>query len=304
MWEIDTDKEVHPYGPWLLVSYGKQGNRNFKGKVGKVGSNNAGGNANYGSGNYRNGFTGNSKPGVDGINNMSGYRNGDVRSGVTGNANLYGNIKYGSVGFNRKMNGDWSEVKHGKKDSLRSGRDNKSADGTYKTAGNSSSGSRFEVLNEEGEVNVTEENLMPNISAQEGSNSNAKVALTEITNIGRKQNVKPGKGMKKISKKPDRLGIKKIGFQGECSYFKGNMNMTANSQDQNSALLDNESEGQDSANVLRLFHKEVQEFEDKREAVVGDGSIRGSQNNYGMNIDDSFVAVVSRLEEAMVAITE
>ncbi|KAK1570977.1 hypothetical protein Q3G72_010071 [Acer saccharum] len=177
----------------------------------------------------QNGFAGNSKPGVDRFNNMSGYRNGDVRSGVTGNANLNGNIKNGSARFNRKMNGDWSEVKHGKKESLKSGRDNKSADGNFKTAGNNSSGSRFEVLNEEGVVNGTEENLMPNLSAQEVSNDNAKVALTEITNIGRKQNVKPGKGMKKIPKKSDRLGIKKTGFQGECSYFKGNMNLSANS---------------------------------------------------------------------------
>ena len=34
--QIDIDKEVQPYGPWLLVSYEKQGNRNFKGKLGKV----------------------------------------------------------------------------------------------------------------------------------------------------------------------------------------------------------------------------------------------------------------------------
>ena len=57
----NTGKEETPYGPWLLVSYGKQGNRNYRGRYGKPGSsgggygkNNVGGQGN-GDGNVRNG---------------------------------------------------------------------------------------------------------------------------------------------------------------------------------------------------------------------------------------------------------
>ena len=54
------------------------------------------------------------------------------------------------------MNVDWSEVKHGKKDSLKNGKGSESSDGNNKFAGNSSSGSRFEVLNEEVEATIIE----------------------------------------------------------------------------------------------------------------------------------------------------
>ncbi|KAK1586548.1 hypothetical protein Q3G72_003613 [Acer saccharum] len=39
--QTTTDKEDSPFGPWLLVSYGKQVSRNYKGKPWKAGNGNA-----------------------------------------------------------------------------------------------------------------------------------------------------------------------------------------------------------------------------------------------------------------------
>ncbi|KAK1570607.1 hypothetical protein Q3G72_004439 [Acer saccharum] len=39
--QTTTDKEDSPFGPWLLVSYGKQVSRNYKGKSWKAGNGNA-----------------------------------------------------------------------------------------------------------------------------------------------------------------------------------------------------------------------------------------------------------------------
>ncbi|KAK1564709.1 hypothetical protein Q3G72_009781 [Acer saccharum] len=46
---MDSDKEAPAYGPWLLVSYGKQGNRINKGRVGRNGSGSQNSSENNGS---------------------------------------------------------------------------------------------------------------------------------------------------------------------------------------------------------------------------------------------------------------
>ncbi|KAI9191840.1 hypothetical protein LWI28_014308 [Acer negundo] len=213
----------------------------------------------------KNGVAGTSKLGLDGSNNVSDNRNSDVKSGVSGNANAHGSIRYGSDGFNRKMSVEYSEGKHGKKDSLKSGRGNKSADGSNIHVGSNSTSSRFEILNEEVEANIIEETLNPI------NNTMVKGTLAEITNINRKLIAKSGKGIKK---------------------------------DQYSPILEKKSEGHESENVLRLLHKDVHEFEEKNGAWVDGDLIRGNQINSEMNIDNRFVAVASNLEEAMAAITE
>ncbi|KAK1568076.1 hypothetical protein Q3G72_020261 [Acer saccharum] len=153
-------------------------------------------------------------------------------------------------------------MKNGKKDSLKNGKGNKYPDGTNNSVGSKASGSRFEVLNEEVE-----------------------------------QNAKTGKGIKKITKKADKLGVKKAGCQGNVSYYKG-------PQDQLSPVLDTESDGQNNATVLRFLHKEGRESESKCDVVVDGGSSLVNQSIARMHIDDSFTAVASNLEEAMAVITE
>lgn len=99
--QISTDKKVSPYGPWLLVSYGKQGNMNFKGKLGKT----------------RNGSA----------NLMS--RNGIAKNGFEGSA------RSGCDGNTRKMEGEFTEVRYGKKNNMKNG--------TTNVVNNRASGSRF-----------------------------------------------------------------------------------------------------------------------------------------------------------------
>ncbi|KAK1567306.1 hypothetical protein Q3G72_010675 [Acer saccharum] len=43
-----VDKEKSPYGPWLLVSYGRQGSKNLKGRNSRIGTGNSGSNENMG----------------------------------------------------------------------------------------------------------------------------------------------------------------------------------------------------------------------------------------------------------------
>ncbi|KAK1555077.1 hypothetical protein Q3G72_021622 [Acer saccharum] len=89
------EKEVSPYGPWLLVSYGKQGNRNFKGRVGKGGVNSAGGN--------------NNSSGPAANTNSEPYRAGNMnRNGAGGSTNFgYGgsNSQYLCTFANRLSKG-------------------------------------------------------------------------------------------------------------------------------------------------------------------------------------------------------
>ncbi|KAK3222256.1 hypothetical protein Dsin_009281 [Dipteronia sinensis] len=132
--------------------------------------------------------------------------------------------RYDSDGGNRKVDGEYTEVRHGKKDSMKNGKGNKNSDGIDITTGNKASGS----------------------SSQQGNMSKKKGALSEITNLNKKQNVKAGKRIKKITKKTDKLGIKKAVSQGDVSYLQGSMGMNGNYQDQHSSFLVKDSEGQDS----------------------------------------------------------
>ncbi|KAK0594917.1 hypothetical protein LWI29_001800 [Acer saccharum] len=270
------EKEVSPYGPWLLVSYGKQGNRNFKGKVGKGGVNSARG------------------------NNNSAVPTGNMnRNGAGGSTNFGygGSNRYSSDGFNRKTEGEFSEVKNGRKDIMKNGRGNKSMDGTNSSVGDIPNGSRFDVLNDEVEATGIEDNLNSNLCYQEGNNSKGKVVLFEITNMNKKQIVKIGKGNKKTAKKVDRLGIKKNSIQGVASYFKGNLGAVGNSQDQQSSCTAKDSEGHDSASILCHFHKDVQAFKDRCGAMADDCLKQVNLSNHGRAITYEAEVWMANLEK-------
>ena len=102
--EAIAKKESSPYGPWLLVTYGRQGSRNIKGRTGKVGNGNG-----YGSSGYV------EKKGFSNTTNKNKVGDFDTRLG-------------NSIPV--------KEIKNGAKN----------------TAAVKSSGSRFDVLNDE--VNV------------------------------------------------------------------------------------------------------------------------------------------------------
>ncbi|KAK1578239.1 hypothetical protein Q3G72_028691 [Acer saccharum] len=79
--------EKTPYGPWLLVSYGKQGNRFFKGRYGKVG--NGTGTTKYGDGkafqngnNYVRNMEGDSTKGISGNKSQVNNKNKNCSEGI------------------------------------------------------------------------------------------------------------------------------------------------------------------------------------------------------------------------------
>ncbi|TXG70800.1 hypothetical protein EZV62_005735 [Acer yangbiense] len=221
----------------------------------------SGGNSNYASGNRNggNGYAGGYKSGGNvnasgNVNFASGNRNGgngyvagNTKSGLNGHIGrneAVGYARHGSDGINRKMNGDVAESRHEGKDYVKNGNNF--------SVGRGASGSRFAVLNEEVEASTSEEILVSDSNLHKGNNTFADNALVEITNFSRKQSIKAGKGVKKITKKTDKLGIKKTGLQGNVSFFKGNMSLNGQTQVQPPPVIEKESEVQGSVNVCEL----------------------------------------------------
>ncbi|KAI9199140.1 hypothetical protein LWI28_028160 [Acer negundo] len=101
-------------------------------------------------------------------------------------------------------------------------RSSKKPDGNGNIACNKASGSRFEILNEEVEVDMTEENQQPHENPT-STKLKAKGVLAEITNAYGSQSMSPGNRSKRITKKNnnnnDKMGTRKIA----ASYLKGNM---------------------------------------------------------------------------------
>ncbi|KAK3221020.1 hypothetical protein Dsin_014990 [Dipteronia sinensis] len=118
--QLNTDNEDSPYGTWLLVSYGKQGNRYFKGRVGKTGS---------------------------GANAMA-------MDGAGGNANkvIDNGTRNGSDGSNRRVDEGFTEIISGKQNSVKTGRVAETLRDLGTVQVTELAGSRFEVLNEEFKV--------------------------------------------------------------------------------------------------------------------------------------------------------
>ncbi|TXG46191.1 hypothetical protein EZV62_028312 [Acer yangbiense] len=162
----NEENEESPYGPWLLASYGKQGNRNFNGRTRK-----------YRSGNGRTvakiGFEGKAYAARNNLDSKAD-RNSSVRT----------------------PEGECSEVRNGNKTQVRYGRPVKNSEGIRIT----DSGSRFDVLNMEMDSPRTEVTTSVGIP-NEGTRLKGKTVLSEITNMNGSQSGKYGKGGKKSSRK-------------------------------------------------------------------------------------------------------
>ncbi|KAK1564756.1 hypothetical protein Q3G72_010919 [Acer saccharum] len=181
--QTDTTKEVSPYGPWLLVSYGKQNNRNFTGV-----KNGAGGYAKNGAG------------GVNKFGTNTGARNGGTAK--IGNGNYSKVVSDSSKsGFDRKLAGESSQGRHGSnienrpaKNNLKNGRPARSFDGLVNPTKN-----RFEILNDEEEGTLNEVSLTTSTKSLTVKNK-GKVVLSEITNASVSQTPQLGKGNRKSTK--------------------------------------------------------------------------------------------------------
>ncbi|KAK1558896.1 hypothetical protein Q3G72_007966 [Acer saccharum] len=191
-------KEESLYGPWLLVSYGKQGNRNYTG-----GRNGAGGNTRNGANN--------------------GTRNGGYTKYGAGGHTKIGNDNLRS-GYDRKTGGESSEIKHGNNTENRVAKNNsKNGRVVKKSVGSmNSTGNRFEVLNEE-----VEDGGNPQTNPKPMSNKfKGKTVLTEITNAFGSKNSQPGKGITKVTKSIEKLSVKRGSLKDSGSYFKGDADHT------------------------------------------------------------------------------
>ncbi|KAK1566708.1 hypothetical protein Q3G72_003218 [Acer saccharum] len=197
--KANIEKEKSPFGPWLLVSYGKQGSRSIKGKVWKSGNGSANPTTRYG--NVKNGHEDNNKSGSD--------------------------------NDNRKMGAEFTEVKYGKKYIVKNGNAN--------SISNRTSGSRFDVLNEETEMSMNEENHLPKAQLS-GSKLKETVILSEITNLNGSQDDRSGKGSKKGFKKVDNPVNKKAVPQGKNKYSRDTMGTSNNLQEQHKSTQDSRFE--------------------------------------------------------------
>ncbi|KAK1575534.1 hypothetical protein Q3G72_006323 [Acer saccharum] len=188
---MDSDKEAPTYGPWLLVSYGKQGNRSNKSRFGRNGngygnSSFMGGNGNAGVGiSSRNSGNGNSGSGISGRSgggNLARNGSGIPGNGATGSGTVGSFGKHaGNGNINSRRPEDVGKV-NGKSDQLKSGANGKFSEGVKTPKSGKSTGSRFDILSEEGDVTMKEGSSQVSYKNEEGRKIKGKVVLSEVTN--------------------------------------------------------------------------------------------------------------------------
>ncbi|KAK1571310.1 hypothetical protein Q3G72_014944 [Acer saccharum] len=137
-----SEKEMPAFGPWLLVSYGKQGNCGYKGRNGKVGNSNV----------------------CAPMTNASNGKSSD---------NGPSNIKKSVYASANNMGGKAHQMKNETKPSNQN---------LCTPSTSVSSGSRFEVLSEEVDVPMVDSGGQNSNISVEGVKKKGKTILTEITN--------------------------------------------------------------------------------------------------------------------------
>ncbi|KAK3211446.1 hypothetical protein Dsin_016152 [Dipteronia sinensis] len=141
--EANAEKEASTYGQWLLVSYGRQGNRNYKGMSRRNGSGKSG----------------------------AAKENGSVGK-PSGNGN-----------FNtRKPYGEFTEANLGKTYLKKNGAREKNSDMDNSSNTNRMSGSRFDILNEDMHMLMAEGEAAVNNKTARGYQYKGIAVFTEITN--------------------------------------------------------------------------------------------------------------------------
>ncbi|KAK3195831.1 hypothetical protein Dsin_027141 [Dipteronia sinensis] len=269
----NVEKEASTY-PWLLVSYGRQGNINYKGMNGKYGSGHSGAVE-------KNGFIG--KP--------SGNRNFNMR----------------------KTDGEFIAPNLAKNYLQKNGSTDKNIDRDIASNMNRPSGSRFDVLNEELDMMMAEGEDTGNNKTAGGRQHKGKAVLTKITNQknfqGKKATKVPPHGSKKTPTNGGKL-VTKIGQMAEsrgnaipCKGITGSKNI---SHSPKSASQDVVVEDLDNGNVLRQLYSEVTDFEANTSMHKEVGACL-NQSNLSVSTShliNSFDVVAFELGEAMEVISE
>ncbi|KAK2643932.1 hypothetical protein Ddye_019127 [Dipteronia dyeriana] len=221
--KISADKDKSPYGPWILVSYGKQGHKNHNGRF---------------------------------------NRNGNFTSGVVENMGGVGKtIDSGSM---KKSNGGSAEINLWKIPPSKSGVKISSTIPRNTTSSSRGSGSRFEVLNDDVDIMMTEGDLQNSNQGGDDANHKGKVVLMEVTNdfvlLANKSTRNFSEGSKNNQKNGELLATNK-GITSKVAEYR-RVNAISRVNIPTISLLSNviEEEDSDSASVLRNLHREVTGF--------------------------------------------
>ncbi|KAK1578837.1 hypothetical protein Q3G72_033489 [Acer saccharum] len=137
----------------------------------------------------------------------------------------------------------------------------------------------------------------------EGSPQQKVNYVEEVASEVSSQIAKPCKGGKKMTKKNDKVSNKKNFDHNGAGCSKGFKEKYLVVQPM--LVQETETEQQDSASVLWIFHNEVKEFESKcMEEDDGDALQLNSLIESSVPIENNFDKVASDLEEAMAVISK
>ncbi|KAK1583867.1 hypothetical protein Q3G72_027752 [Acer saccharum] len=315
-----VDKEiVEPaYGPWMLVSYGRQGNRVYKSRNGYEGGQAApmkhAGNG-Y-SGYYKGNTGGSAGPTYGNSGNYVGHSNGNA-GGNIGSFNGHSNGKQvangknvGSGGSYGKKVGTAAEGRGmGKSFTASSTAKAKNASMSAALIASTSSGSRFEILREEEGVILSTTGNQGNTQAEAEVQIRESVVLLDVTNQNIAQNIAGPKISSQRSKKISKKGKKPVALVGPLEvnhkgveFYKKSFGLDkASNSNPTPCQLD--SEVLDNAAALRQLHREVNKFDGTCSDIRGDESLLSDRCELEPPVE-TFDKVASDLKEAMEVIVE
>ncbi|KAK1549272.1 hypothetical protein Q3G72_024149 [Acer saccharum] len=151
--------------------------------------------------------------------------------------------------------------------------------------------SRFDILSDEGEVTMAEGGVETIHNSDKVKKYKESVVLLEVTN---QKNIQGQKAIRTLSQSSKNVSKKPFSIPYMVTSHGG------------TTTLEAESEAMDSATVLRQLHNDVSNFEAHPPDLnkVLDCPMQPTSSNSGMNVDNFDSVVASKLEEAMVVISE
>ncbi|KAK1586971.1 hypothetical protein Q3G72_008166 [Acer saccharum] len=269
--------EVSAYGPWMLVSYGKQNNRFYKGSSSRTGKGYVGTSGNSGMARNQTG----SGPKSD---NIKGNGSGNLVS--MSDKNKSSDIGGSGMGYFGQQN-MFSKTKGS----------NLMAVPSAKPA----SGSRFDVLHEDVDAIMADDCMQPVNNIVGGSKVKGKAVITEVTNLSNLHK-KPSKPSSQTSKKWLKKSTKTIPKGGLPGRSFGDFSVVTNPIYDAGSVFPSETEppvpvieGSKNDAVLQQSHMNV---------INSEGQINEKSPIETVLDLDSFEKTASDLVEVMAVISE
>ncbi|KAK1560530.1 hypothetical protein Q3G72_027727 [Acer saccharum] len=246
--------------------------RNCNGNSGNVSGNGIDGHGNSGrnsSGNSSNGNSGSGISGRTGSGNLGRNGSGNSGNGVTGSGYAGFSGKYPGSGnaSSRRPTDVGKGIGMGKTNQLKSGANGKVSEVVITPKPGNNTGSRFDILSEEGDVIMGEGSSQVKNKIEEGWKTKGKVVLFEVTNQKNLQRRKSNKISPHNSKLLANKGVKKFNptIQADVACEGASTANIFSCVSNNSMCIPTASEPVlndfDSATVLRHLHNEVTNFE-------------------------------------------